>query len=1219
MYRMFRVHWALAFLIGSSASAVPMVQGFIENVGQLPSEVRYYAPLGRGMLYVTARGYGYVLYRQHLHTTQRFAASRIELRTQSQQPARIEATDQHFATLNFYRGSVRYEGVRVFRRVVLGELFPGIDAVLTYHPSGRIKCDYIVSAGSDPSRIAFSVVAAEPSIGESHKLHLRTSLGTIVEAAPVSYQDGRTVRTRYVLDGTTLRFAFDDHITTDAPLTIDPEIEWSSFIGGSASDQVAHVRTDRDRSIVVLGRTQSLDFPTQTGYTATLRGDYDAFIAKYSASGTLLWATYYGGVRREIHNLDHCDLVIDPSGNVVITGCTQSDDLPVTPTAFQRSKASSMPSGYDLFLAEFSPNGQLVWSSYCGGHDNEDAFGIATDRTGNIYVAGHTSSDVLPITTPATPVVARKPTGSQDVFILKLSPQRQPLWVYFIGGANVETATDIVTDTRGGVYVCGYTQSVDFPTFGAGVYQSIKTAGNDGFVIKLDGLGQLQWATLLGGNGEDYCTSLALDSSFDRRLIVGGTTSSTDMWYRAAEGKTLGGSSDGFIAALDGRNGAGQWVAYHGGTNFDELTAVAIDPNNFIIAVGRTLGEYPTKAAPQPDYRGGGGDIFVAKLTPDGKVQWATYVGGSFRDRASDVAIDGNTNFVVVGQSASADFPILGTAPQAQLGNPSGIDDGVLVKFCNIVIPTAIVSGTPEFCRGESRILTATGSSSVQYDSYQWELGGVPISGATEPTYTIPATLDSGTYRYVCRVTNTARCPAVTDTIVVRINPLPAIGSRQFVICYGDPIRLDSIPITGIEPLRYRWSGEPPPDDPTSRAPLVHPATTTTYTVHVTDANGCTAERSFTVLVLPISRLPIAIEGQRSFCEGDSAILSVPNDIGSIRWNTGETTPTITVRTSGQYFAVLSLPSGCEGYTDTVTITVKARPKPSLIFDGSKLATTERFDRYQWMLDDSLIAGETAPTLEPQRSGKYRVLVEADGCSGISDPLAVELSAQVHLEVASATVAIGETVHIPIQMSTSRRLDQLGIGQGRIEITYNASVLHLLPSSSDSIRIVALPPDADHTAHATITTTALANDTIVVLEFVALWGNADSSDVAITRVFWDIPTVTTTWRNGTVWLTGFCKAGTTRLYDDTGQFGIRTIAPQPSHDAAAIEFVAIEDSPHTIEIIDVAGKVLHRIPLILRAGRYITALDVSMLPQGRYQVVLRSATMIATSPLVIVR
>lgn len=1218
---------SLVFLLyGVSAIAVPNLEGFIENRGQFPTTVRFYASYPGGIFYISDNGYGYVLW-DHRHPTQRIRtltipAVRIAIEAaQNTASTNIEATQQLHAHLNIYRAHRLIEGIRVFSQVKIRNLCPGVDAIFTYRPQQRIKCDYVVHPWADKQGVQLLIRAAQPHVDESGGLVLVTSLGEFRENAPVSFAGGRAVSTRYALSGNMLSFTFDGAISSMDTLIIDPEIEWSTFFGGSTTDQIAHVRTDKQQNIIVLGRTQSADFPTKLGLSTVYGGDYDAFVAKFSPNGQLLWATYYGGSRREIHNLDHCDLAIDPRGTILITGCTQSDDLPITSAAFQRSKNSSLPSGYDIFIAELSSTGQLLWASYCGGNDNEDVFGITCDRQGNVYIAGHTSSDVIPVTTPRTPVAAPKPSPSQDVFILKLSSQRHPLWVSFIGGNRIEVATDILTDAAGGIYVCGYTLSPDFPTVGPNVYQSIKTAAHDGFLLKLDGLGRLQWSTLLGGNGEDYCTCLALDSSFERRILVGGMTNSTDLWYRGSEGRFLQGNTDGFLAAFTAQSGVAQWVQYHGGTSFDEVTAIAVDPTNHLIAVGRTLGNYPVRAPLQSEYRGGGGDMFIAKLTPTGLTQWATYAGGTFLDRATDVAIQGSANVVVVGYSGSPDFPIVGNTEQSRLANPPGTDDGIILTVCNVTIPSAQMTGSPQYCQGESRhIAVLYGNLRARYDSYQWEINGSIIPDATDDVFVLPPTLEPGTYRIVCRVANAVGCPALTDTIVVQIYPPPTIEERRFVICAGEPIRLDSIGVHGTSPFRYQWQGDPLPDDPTAPNPIVHPQQTTTYTLRVTDANGCSAERRFTVHVLPISQLPITVEGQTSFCEGDSTILVVHGNFTAVRWNTGLIGTQLIVHTSGAYYAVLSMPGGCEGYTDTVSIYVRPQPRPTLLYDGSIINVIGQYQQYQWLYDGVPIPGATNSTIVPSQSGLYAVIVDSLGCTGQSAPLQITLSATSHLTVESATVAIGDTVFIPLRLSTTTKLFAVGAQWLRVYIRYNAAVLHWLGEPHyPTFRVEEYRRGAHYTAQLQLLINDLEHDTIACLRFVALWGNATSTMIEIDSVKWNTDFVTTTWTNGIVTVTGHCTAKTIRLFEDTEEFGIRSIIPHPITDQATITFAAIEDAYHALHLVSTDGRLYQLFEGNLHKGVYAMVYDFGWLPQGYYWLALRSTSLRTMQPVLLLR
>jgi hypothetical protein len=343
-------------------------------------------------------------------------------------------------------------------------------------------------------------------------------------------------------------------------------------------------------------------------------------------------------------------------------------------------------------------------------------------------------------------------------------------------------------------------------------------------------------------------------------------------------------------------------------------------------------------------------------------------------------------------------------------------------------------------------------------------------------------------------------------------------------------------------------------------------------------------------------------------------------NLGAITWNTGEQTPSITVRRRGEYFATIRLPSGCEGYTDTVTITVHPTPQPIVTFDGSQLSTTAEYQRYQWFLDGRPLAGATERTIESPRVGTYWVVVDSLGCTGVSTPIDITLTAYTHITIGSATAAIGEQVRIPIRMTTSQQLDRLGVHRLVLGIGYNATVLELLPTLLQGTERTAHIRHGDGSATVVLSITDLQRDTIAVLDVRALWGNAESSVLAVESVDWGSPLVSTRWTDGVVHVSGFCTAGgTLRLFESTGEFGIRMIVPSPASDYVTVVFEAIEDAMHTLVLSSIDGRSRTVLQEHLSAGSYAVSLDLSTYPPGYYMMELRSATLQSRLPLVIVR
>ncbi len=173
---------------------------------------------------------------------------------------------------------------------------------------------------------------------------------------------------------------------------------------------------------------------------------------------------------------------------------------------------------------------------------------------------------------------------------------------------------------------------------------------SDGFVAKVDSAGALVWTTYLGGSGIDYGRGIALDGSGN--LLVTGYTNSTDL----ATGY-MGGSYDGFVAKIDGTTGSVLWIKYLGGAGTDCPRGIAVDGTGNLFVAGYT----DSQDLPNPTngFQGGTQDTFVARIDAAGDVVWTTYLGGTGSDYAAlyaGIAIDSSQNVFVAGYTNSPDF-----------------------------------------------------------------------------------------------------------------------------------------------------------------------------------------------------------------------------------------------------------------------------------------------------------------------------------------------------------------------------------------------------------------------------------------------------------------------------------------------------------------------------------------------------------------------------------
>jgi hypothetical protein len=174
---------------------------------------------------------------------------------------------------------------------------------------------------------------------------------------------------------------------------------YSTYLGGgtilnATEDWGEAIAVDAAGSAYVTGETYSPDFPTTAGAYDRSRAGLDAFVVKFSPSGSsLVYSTFLGASGREMG----LDVAVDSSGSAYVTGLTESADNPFTPEydGFPTTPGAFQPRGsFDSFVTKLNPQGSgLVYSTYLGGACGVDrAWGIAIDKAGNAHVAGDTGS-----------------------------------------------------------------------------------------------------------------------------------------------------------------------------------------------------------------------------------------------------------------------------------------------------------------------------------------------------------------------------------------------------------------------------------------------------------------------------------------------------------------------------------------------------------------------------------------------------------------------------------------------------------------------------------------------------------------------------------------------------------------------------------------------------------------------------------------------------------
>ncbi len=446
-------------------------------------------------------------------------------------------------------------------------------------------------------------------------------------------------------------------------------------------------------------------------------------MAKLSAGGSaLVYSTYLSGSGEDRAH----GIAIDISGNAYITGDELSTNFPTTPGAFQTIKPDAFRSA---FVTKLNANASaLAYSTYLGGSDGDEGWGIAVDASGNAYVTGAAYSKNFPTTPGAFQTANTSNGGADDAFVTKLNANGSAL-VYstYLGGTSNDQGNAIALDSFGSAYVTGTVSSPDFPTT-PGAFQTTFTGGS-AFVTKLNANGSaLVYSTFLGGNA--FGNGIAVDSS-GNAWVAGFLDTFVDIAFPTTPGafQTSPGNAgtDAFLTEFNANGSALVYSTYLGGNGDDLGNGVAVDSFGNAYATGFTSStNFPTTPGTFQTTNGGGYDAFVLKFS---------VVNFSYSFSGFLPPVD-NPPVVNTGK-AGRSYPVKWQLRAA---------DGTYVSALSVVTSITFRSTSCTAFTGnpsDSLDTTVTGATSLRYDTgshqyvYNW---ATPAAGC----YTLFLTLDSG-------------------------------------------------------------------------------------------------------------------------------------------------------------------------------------------------------------------------------------------------------------------------------------------------------------------------------------------------------------------------------------------------------------------------------------------------------------------------------------------
>ena len=345
---------------------------------------------------------------------------------------------------------------------------------------------------------------------------------------------------------------------------------WVSGFGGSKTDRAYGVITDAAGNAYVTGHFESTD-AMANGEKVPNAGNFDAFTAKFSPDGKLLWVRVKGG---EGSDYGH-GIAIDSKGHVVITGAI----------------------GGQFFCTKYDAEGREIWHRTPSGKVSGSGHGIAIDGKDHIYLGGRASG------AGAFGKVAIE-SKTSAALVLKLTPEGDGEWANLTPGTTSAIYHEIACDSQGRVWGAGmFKGGVRVPgqTFQGGTEKDY-----DGLIVHLDVAGQVQWAKHMHGPGTDYCLGVTTDDH-GTAFVCGDFNQDTVL---AGHALATRGSGDIFVAAFDLKGGL-LWVQQAGGKLNDSAYPITFRaPDELIIAGALST---PATFGSHEVTKSGASDLYAAK------------------------------------------------------------------------------------------------------------------------------------------------------------------------------------------------------------------------------------------------------------------------------------------------------------------------------------------------------------------------------------------------------------------------------------------------------------------------------------------------------------------------------------------------------------------------------------------------------------------------------
>lgn len=627
-------------------------------------------------------------------------------------------------------------------------------------------------------------------------------------------------------------------------------------------------------------------------------------------------------------------------GGFLISGLSESQDGDVN--------QSTVYDTSNIFIVKCDSLGSKQWARSYGGNDYDKGRYGMEDSQGNYLITGTTISKDGQVVSSY---------NNADVFIMKLNPAGDVIWLHTYGGNGGESSRFILEDPDGNYLVGAYTTSP-----GGDVASSNFRGNFDGWIFKTDSAGNMLWSKTYGGTAQERLRFL--HPTADGGYVFGGSTASADFDCVGNHG-----DHDFWFARIDSQGNL-LWSRVYGGSGSDMAYHVTLAPDSTWLISGYTS----SNDGDVVGYRGGTSDGWVIRVDNSGNLIQQKCFGGTGSDRLYRTLVLGNGEILVAGFAQSNDLDIAGT-------NPGGTNSYWIASL------DSTLQWKWSHCEGGT-----AGDYGKEIFFYESD-GSIVIMGDSNSSDG-PASSSHGDYDY----------------LFIRLKPIfqPTVTPSGSVnICSGGgSVELSTSPFPGAT---YQWlkNGVPLVGAQSNKL-MVN--ITGNYSVTVTQLSGVSLTTAPTSV--GISSLPTAAinsSGSTAFCSGGNVTLTANAGTGfQYQWKrygvnvTNGTGQNLVVNKTGSYKCVVTNASGCARTSNTIDVTVYALPTTTISALGSTQicvgdsvglsSTTTPGLTYQWKKYGASISGANSPVYHAKTAGSYKCTVmNSNGCTKSSNTINVNV------------------------------------------------------------------------------------------------------------------------------------------------------------------------------------------------------------------------------------